>query len=125
MNAVRRDAILLAAAEVILVSEFSAAVLLERIRGTLALTDPEALVELERGLALLDSIPFALLTRFSFRRFSRADRHARSRALAALRGSSLPAMRTLYLAVQRLVASSYYSDPLVQRALGYPGAKSA
>lgn len=120
-----REAILLAAADVILPVGFDGARLPARLRASIAITDPAKIRDLELGLTLLDSRLTSLMCGCGFRRFSRHTPANRARLLERFHRSRFITFRTIYLALHRLVASSYYSDPVVQRTLGYAGPRSA
>lgn len=93
----------------------------EKIDALLAISDPSMGAELGQGLLLLDNALAGLLLDGRPTTFSGASAEAQDATLAAWATSSLALRRKVYKALRGLVAGTYYSDPRVYAAVGYPG----
>jgi len=118
---IRSHAILAAAANRIITTEFDAGPLLERVEQLMQRTDPPVRHDLEIALRVFDSRLAGMILIMSPRNFTSSPAPLQTRRIDAARRSRLTLFRTMYLAMQRLVLSCHYSDPRNYGEAGYPG----
>ena len=121
MECNRREAILLALARTILPPQFDENATLIRIYAVLDAMPRESQADVDQAIGLFDHPLAGLLTIGSLRRFAHSSPALQQRRLRAFQRSSLTPLRTIFLALQRVVASAYYADPQIQRGVGYDG----
>lgn len=112
---------LIALARTILPAQFDENATLIRIYAVLDAMPRESQHDIERAVGIFDHWLTGLLTIASPRRFVHSSPAARAQRLRAFQQSSITTLRTIFLALQRVVASAYYADPAIQRAVGYDG----
>ncbi|HEX2205686.1 MAG TPA: aldehyde dehydrogenase family protein [Longimicrobium sp.] len=98
----------------------SAAVLARAVEARLA-ADPEASRQLAALLGILDHPATACLTGGVPLRFTRMTPARQDRWLRGWETSRVPARRTIFQAVKRVILSTWYGRPEVQAAIGHRG----
>lgn len=93
----------------------------EKVDALLASSDPGLAVDVKRLLRLVENaIPGLILDR-RFHTFSAASETEQALILEGWRTSAIPLRRTVYKALNGLVGATYYAQPEVWPAVGYPG----
>ena len=92
-----------------------------QIDAHVATLHPADQAELQQALHLLENALAGLLLDGRTQPFSVASPEARDRALRAWQSSSIGALRRGFKALRGLCASTYFGNPAVYAAVGYPG----
>lgn len=96
----------------------------EKLDALFAMSDPSMGAELNQALLLLDNALAGLLLDQHPATFTASGPEAQDRILAAWAGSGIALRRKVFKALRGLVAGTYYGDPRVYAAMGYPGPPS-
>jgi choline dehydrogenase-like flavoprotein len=95
--------------------------LVAEVERRLAAGDPVTKKRLAAILTALDNPGVGLLTSGRARRFTRLGPDEQDAVLKGWEESWLPARRTVFQALRRLIFSTYYSRPASHRGIGYRG----
>jgi len=120
----RSREILSAASRRIIAEQVDLEPLLERVDQLMQRTDPPVRLDLELAMRVFNSRLAGMILIGSPRTFTRSPVALQTKRLDAARRSRLLLFRTMYLAMQRLLLSCHYSDPLHYGEAGYPGPPS-
>lgn len=99
----------------------SAAVLARALEDRLATLDPAQAALVTRLFSILDHPVTSVLTRGRPTRFSRMTAEVQNAWLAGWETSRIPARRTIFQAVRRLILSTWYALPESYPSIGYRG----
>src|SRR4051812_10570206 len=103
------------------VPDASAAELARAVEARLGGIDPEQAALVARLLTVVDHPVTAAVTRGIPVRFSRMDAARQDAWLAGWETSRIPARRTIFQALRRLILSTFYADPAAYGGIGYAG----
>lgn len=92
----------------------------ERIDAHLATLHPDDVAQLSRALLLLENGLVGLLLGGQAAPFTLRSPEAQDRTLDRWRSSRFVVLRSAFKALRALCATTYYADPRVARAVGYP-----
>ena len=93
----------------------------EDLDDLLAISDPAVHEELALVLRLVENALPGLLLDQRISTFTGSDPATQDRVLEGMRTSRLEARRTMFKALNGLVGATYYGNPAVWPAVGYPG----
>lgn len=93
----------------------------EKIDALLATMDPGTVADTRQVLRLLENALGGLLLDGRFTTFTGSSPEAQSQVLEAMRTSRFELRRTMFKALAGLVGATYYAQPEVWPAVGYPG----
>ncbi len=93
----------------------------ERIDSFLASVDPATRGEVKLLLKIVENALPGLILDGRVRPFSKCSPETQDAILEGWRTSSISARRTIFKALNNLVAATYYGSPETYAAVGYPG----